>query len=700
MFMLLLMLGLMPASRAAVTPGVSAVVNDVSSTAKAEAYGSFCTMDSTPTKEWGRTLTSTYSVGVTPVQDTLMWVSAGQSELKIYIYNIKDPARPLIDSFPQTGGPTGWGIRDMAWKASTNEVFAGFDNRTFHIYNATTHVPDHTYMVSGYTGVVRGFGYSALQDSCWTCNFDSSPMTKFSITGANGHQVRAASQMASAYGIAVDAHQHCFWITQAGAIGASPTLKMNFSYNVVDSFNAEGWEQGGGCEMWRDTFLLQLNQSTPDEVFCMRFTLGPLPSHDVGVSAIVAPPANINPGSFIPKARVMNFGANAEANIPVTCWVDSAGARVYAASATLPGPLGPGLEADVAFTPNWNSGPVGAQYNVTMFTALPGDEDARDDTLAGTTTVSGAVFSDTIHVSDAGPTAPTIDGNISALEWAASTAYDVSDLAGRGGTPQPAGSCLAYFLYDSSFVYLAMDYPNRTTRASLDQFGPYLDENRDGRWAADSSEGGYAIEYAEPNDEVIYRAALDTLGDLWEMGVAPGASSASSLSSGHLQFEAKIPIGIYNWQLNINSGDTAGCFLYAAVDGSQTYIGWWPQAVTVSQWPNPRYYGEMVFDSLAPGVSDRVLSAPFALYRAGPSLVRDHANISYYVGRRADVKLVVYDAAGSLVKTLVSGRDAPGERTVTWNRTDDTGTRVAKGTYFYRLSVDGRAVSGKAIVLR
>jgi hypothetical protein len=297
-------------------------------------------------------------------------------------------------------------------------------------------------------------------------------------------------------------------------------------------------------------------------------------------------------------------------------------------------------------------------------------------------------------------TAPTIDGSIDAGEWSASDAYDVSDVAGRGGTPQPAGSCLACFLYDSSSVYVAVDCPNRTVRVNLDQLGPFMDEDGNGRWSADSSEGGYSIEYLEPSDEVIYRAVLDTFARMWEMGVAPGALSASSLASGHLQFEAKVPIGLYKWQLGIHSGDTVGYFQYTAVDSSRNYIGWWPQAVTVSQWSNPRYYGTMIFDSLASGVRDRNIGVPFTLHRARPSVVRDRADVSYYVDRQADVRLAVYDAAGSLVRTLVSGRVSPGERAVIWDRKDNTGRRVADGTYFYHLVVDGAAVSGKAIVLR
>jgi len=55
-------------------------------------------------------------------------------------------------------------------------------------------------------------------------------------------------------------------------------------------YRAEGVRCGG------DTFLLQLNQGTPDEVFCMRFNLPPLLDHDVGISAIVTPAASVNPG--------------------------------------------------------------------------------------------------------------------------------------------------------------------------------------------------------------------------------------------------------------------------------------------------------------------------------------------------------------------------------------------------------------------
>lgn len=687
-------------------PAAGRVLNDADpNPATGVTSGPFPTTDETPQTVWTKPLLSSYATGVTPVQDTLMWVAAGQSNLQIYIYNIKDPSRPLVDSFPQTGGPAGWGIRDLAWKASTNEVFAGFDNQTYHVYDATNRRPNNTYTVSGYIGVVRGFGYNPSQDSCWTCNFSNSPMAKFSINGSNGRPVKPAAEMKSSYGLAWSRLQNCFWVGQAGTPGESPLYKMSENYTWIDSFHPAGWDLAGGCEMWRDTFLLAVEQTSegPDEVWCFKFNLAPPLDHDVGIKSIIRPAANINPGAVTPEARVKNYGRNPESAISVMCWIDSGPTRVYSAFATLPGPLGPGAEENVTFLPAWTPGPIRAHYSITMFTALGEDQNPHNDTMTGTTTVTGAVFSDTIHVRRLSYFAPTIDGHITSEEWSASLMYDISDLAGRGGAPRPAGSNIAYFLYDSvaGCVYFAVDCPNRSTRIDYDQFSPFMDENRSRSWSADSSEGNHFIEFVAPNtDEVIYRAILDTLATrVWEMGAAPDAQSASSLASGHLQFEAKIPIGTGKWQYNIKPGDTVGFWQYTAFDSGATFVGWWPQTLTMSGWANPRYYGTMVFDRDITGIAGQTPRTSYALYQAGPTLVRDQARISYFLGRAAKVQLGVYDATGSLVKTLAHGDMTPGERTVTWNRTDNEGRRVAEGTYFYRLTVAGEAVSSKAIVL-
>jgi hypothetical protein len=111
-------------------------------------------------------------------------------------------------------------------------------------------------------------------------------------------------------------------------------------------------------------------------------------AHDVGVTRILAPGTNVPVGSHAPVCRIVNFGANPESNIPVTCWIDSGGGHVYNQSTSYPGPLAPGSRADVTFSPSWNTGPAGNSYAVSMFTTLGGDLNPANDTAHQTTTTT------------------------------------------------------------------------------------------------------------------------------------------------------------------------------------------------------------------------------------------------------------------------------------------------------------------------
>jgi len=116
---------------------------------------------------------------------------------------------------------------------------------------------------------------------------------------------------------------------------------------------------------------------------------------------------------------------------------------------------------------------------------------------------------------------------------------------------------------------------------------------------------------------------------------------------------------------------------------------------------SPTYLTNLNVASVAPtGIEVIDLRHPKAVSSINPSVVHDVTRISYSAALAARTDLGIYDAAGKLVRTLVDGAVESGNRSVVWNRTDDNGKRVAGGTYFYRLSFDGRSVSGKAIVLQ
>jgi hypothetical protein len=100
---------------------------------------------------------------------------------------------------------------------------------------------------------------------------------------------------------------------------------------------------------------------------------------------------------------------------------------------------------------------------------------------------------------------------------------------------------------------------------------------------------------------------------------------------------------------------------------------------------------------------DESLGLPvFALEQNCPNPFNPVTTIAFTVpeGERADahVSLAIYAVDGSLVKTLVSGREACGRHVVVWDGRDASGNRAASGVYFYRLAHD-EGVESRSMVL-
>ena len=73
--------------------------------------------------------------------------------------------------------------------------------------------------------------------------------------------------------------------------------------------------------------------------------------------------------------------------------------------------------------------------------------------------------------------------------------------------------------------------------------------------------------------------------------------------------------------------------------------------------------------------------------------------LDYYLPAESDVSLTVYDVTGRTVRTLASGREHAGSRTIAWDRRDDGGARVAAGVYWIRLEAGVEERTVKAVVL-
>jgi len=88
------------------------------------------------------------------------------------------------------------------------------------------------------------------------------------------------------------------------------------------------------------------------------------------------------------------------------------------------------------------------------------------------------------------------------------------------------------------------------------------------------------------------------------------------------------------------------------------------------------------------------------LGRAAPNPARNDVSIGFGLPRPASVRLVVLDAAGRAVRVLADGRYTAGDHRVRWDGRGVGGKAVASGVYFYRMSVEGRVLTGRMALMR
>ncbi len=95
-----------------------------------------------------------------------------------------------------------------------------------------------------------------------------------------------------------------------------------------------------------------------------------------------------------------------------------------------------------------------------------------------------------------------------------------------------------------------------------------------------------------------------------------------------------------------------------------------------------------------------IVKAPFALSQNMPNPFNPSTMIRFTVPEDSDVNLTVYDVSGRRVKTLVNGHRKADFYRVIWDGTNNNGSRVASGVYFYRLTAGKNVMAKKMVLLR
>ena len=96
------------------------------------------------------------------------------------------------------------------------------------------------------------------------------------------------------------------------------------------------------------------------------------------------------------------------------------------------------------------------------------------------------------------------------------------------------------------------------------------------------------------------------------------------------------------------------------------------------------------------------LPKSFSLAQNSPNPFNPATTISFSIpeGQSARVVLNVYDIRGKLVRNLVNETRESGTYTVYWNGTDNNGSSIASGVYFYRMNAGEFSQTRKMVMLK
>jgi subtilisin-like proprotein convertase family protein len=83
-----------------------------------------------------------------------------------------------------------------------------------------------------------------------------------------------------------------------------------------------------------------------------------------------------------------------------------------------------------------------------------------------------------------------------------------------------------------------------------------------------------------------------------------------------------------------------------------------------------------------------------------PNPFNPMTTIKFALPAEGKVDVSVYDVAGRKVATVLSDVLSAGNQSVVWKGRDDQGRTVSSGTYFYRVSADGKTVVGKMLLMK
>ncbi|MBD3169061.1 MAG: T9SS type A sorting domain-containing protein [candidate division Zixibacteria bacterium] len=97
---------------------------------------------------------------------------------------------------------------------------------------------------------------------------------------------------------------------------------------------------------------------------------------------------------------------------------------------------------------------------------------------------------------------------------------------------------------------------------------------------------------------------------------------------------------------------------------------------------------------------DEILPAQVSISQNYPNPFNPSTTIDYTLPSASKVNIEVFNLVGQKVKTLVDANVQSGVHSVTWDGTNDNGSKVSSGVYFYRLSADDETIVKRMTLMK
>ncbi len=143
-----------------------------------------------------------------------------------------------------------------------------------------------------------------------------------------------------------------------------------------------------------------------------------------------------------------------------------------------------------------------------------------------------------------------------------------------------------------------------------------------------------------------------------------------------------VKLSVVMWDLDYSSADVF------SQDLSDYAPNWWG-----AQWVDPTFekyfmYRDVVLSPQASGINDKpaAMINSFSLEQNYPNPFNPATHIRYNLPVSTTLSVEIYNILGKKVATLFEGKQNAGAHTLIWNGTDNAGSRVASGVYFYKMS--------------